>query len=116
MRYALTVALMIAGVLGLSIVGRLWRDGRISDRAAAAIIVGWAPALILIYGLIQRYDSAFIALGAGILGIVGVTLYRPVRDLVRDQARRDDASTMHRWTRATPLRPFRRSDRSSRHR
>ena len=77
--------LVIIGVLILPVTARLWRAGRISDRTAAMVVIGWAPVLLLVGGLLGGSSLPILAVATALLVLPGLALRRTVLDLVREQ-------------------------------
>jgi hypothetical protein len=65
---------------------RLWRAGRLSNRATALLLLGRFPVVVALFGLILG-ASAPIVIGLTILAMLPAALfYRFALDLVRGQA------------------------------
>ena len=81
----LELLLMVVGVLVLPIAARIWRAGRLSDRAITTVVIAWAPTLAFVYGLIQGSGVLFILAISALLLAPGLALHRVILDLIREQ-------------------------------
>jgi hypothetical protein len=81
----LEVLLAVVGVSILPIAARVWRAGRLSDRAITNLTIGWAPTLAFVYGLIQGWDALSILAITGLLLMPGLALRGVIFDFVRGQ-------------------------------
>ena len=80
--FALVVALL--AVCTLPIAARLWRAGRVSDRAMTLVVVSLAPLSCLLYALLTGASPVVLGLTA-LVALPGVLLYRTLLDLIREQ-------------------------------
>jgi hypothetical protein len=79
------VLLIVAGVAVLPIAARLWRAGRLSDRAITNVMVAWAPTLAFSYGLIHGWGVVSILAISALLLAPGLALHQVIFGLIRDQ-------------------------------
>ena len=86
MEGALIAIVIVAAAISRPIESRLWRNGRLSDRTTALLLVGRLPVVVCLFALI---------LGAPLLVLIGVTMmalisaalfYGLTLGLLRDQA------------------------------
>jgi hypothetical protein len=64
-----------------------WRSGRMSDRTAAALLVGRLPFLLLGFTLITGQEPVAVLVATGLAALVGAALYPiTVRRLRRSAA------------------------------
>jgi hypothetical protein len=82
----LVVLLMLAFPLITLIAARLWRAGRLSDRNLAILAVGLAPALVILYGLIQGSSLSLLLVLTALTVLPGMALYQTILRLIRDQS------------------------------
>jgi hypothetical protein len=85
MPWWLTVALLVLFVASRPIEARLWRAGRLSDRATTLLLLGRMPAMVLFVSLVQG-GSLWLTL----LLLLGTLLpaalfYRFVMNLLAEQ-------------------------------
>jgi hypothetical protein len=86
MQAALIAVVVVAAVISRPIEVRLWRAGRLSNRATAVLLLARFPLVVVLFALILG-ASAPIAIGLTILAMLpAVLFYRFALDLVRDQA------------------------------
>jgi hypothetical protein len=79
--------IVIAAVASRPIEARLWRGGRLSDRAAAVLLLGRFPVLCFLFGLMAG-ASLPLLIGITAVGMVPSALfYRRTLGLLRDQKR-----------------------------
>lgn len=79
------VLLILVAVLSVPIEARLWRAGRLSDRAMTNVLFGTLPIAVLLYGVIQGYSLPF-TLGTTALALVPrLFLYRYVLELLEGE-------------------------------
>jgi hypothetical protein len=84
------LAVAAIALAGPSIVGRLWRSGRVSREVAAATIVGRYPVLVGVIGLLLGVPPWLWLLTVVPSVVIAVAFYRPVLGTlegVPDQAR-----------------------------
>jgi hypothetical protein len=77
--------ILFAGPVALLIAARLWRAGRLSDRAMTNLVIALLPALILVYGVIKGYSPPFILATTALSITPGLLLRRVIADLIREQ-------------------------------
>ena len=77
--------LILAFPASLFVAARLWRIGRLSDRAVTNLVVGIVPVLIFAFGVIQGSSVPFILGTTALVLLPGLALYRTVFDLIREQ-------------------------------
>ena len=85
MQGPLVALLILIAVLSIPIGARLWRAGRLSDRAMTNLLFGTLPTAVFLYGIIQGYSWPF-TLGTTALALVPrLFLYRHVLDLLEGE-------------------------------
>jgi hypothetical protein len=84
MQSNLEVLLFVVGVSILPAAARLWRIGRLSDRALTNLVIAWAPALVFVYALIQGLGVLSILAVTALVLAPGLALHRGIFDLVRE--------------------------------
>ena len=94
------VSFLIAVLVSRPLEGRLWRQGRLSNRALAVLLVARFPVVIAIAALGFHSNPTVGLLLVALSAIPGVVMYRYVRDMVEEQAReqaraRDRAAAGH---------------------
>jgi hypothetical protein len=82
----LVLLLMLAFPLVSLIAARLWRAGRLSDRSMAMLVVGLAPTLVFLYGLIQGSSWQLLLALPTLVVLPGMALYRLVLGFIREQS------------------------------
>ncbi len=87
MQGLLVVLLIAVGALSLPIEARLWRRGLMSDRTLAMSVVGRAPVLVFLFGLIEGSSLPFILGTTALVLLPALALYRTVFDLIHEQAK-----------------------------
>ena len=87
MQVILTALLIVAAVASRPIEARLWRAGRISDRTAVILLLGRLPVLVLLFGVIQRYELTFVAFTTATALIAPLVFYRLALDMLRERGR-----------------------------
>jgi hypothetical protein len=81
----LVVLVIVAAVASRLIEARLWRAGRLSNRATATLLLGTFPVVCLLFGLILGV-SVPLLLGITALALVPTALfYCFTLDLLREQ-------------------------------
>jgi hypothetical protein len=89
-RDALIVLLIVAGVASRPIEVRLWRAGRLSNRAVTILLLARTPVLLFFIFLIVGYDLGFIVVVTLAAAFAMVAAYRFTLGLVTEQARERD--------------------------
>jgi tellurite resistance protein TehA-like permease len=82
----LQLGLTVLAALYPLIFARLWRDGRISDRAVTIAAITWAPLSTIAYGLLGGLSADVLVL-AGALLLPGLLLYRSLLGLIQKAER-----------------------------
>ena len=85
MEGALVAVLVVAAVLSLQIEARLWRAGRLSDRAMTILLLGRLPVVVFLFGIIQGYALPFTLATTALVLVPAVLLYQFVLQLLREQ-------------------------------
>jgi hypothetical protein len=87
MQGVLVAVIVIAALVSRPIEARLWRAGRLSDRATVVLVLGRFPVLCFLFALIGGASLPLIV-GITALGAIGPALfYRYAFDLLREQKR-----------------------------
>ena len=83
-----TLLVIVVAVASRSIEVRLWRAGRLSDRALTLLMLGRFPALTAIFALLLGGSLQMTLLLVAISVLPGLFLYRYMLGAIHDQARR----------------------------
>ena len=73
-----------------------WRDGKMSDRTAAILVVGRLPFLLLGFMLITGQEAVVVATAAGLAALVAAGLYPVVVRRLRRLANRPGSTVKRR--------------------
>lgn len=81
----LWIVIFVAALASRPIEVRMWRAGRLSDRALTLLLVGRLPLLALVFAVAEGASVGLGLLLVGISVIPGALMYRHVFNLVRTQ-------------------------------
>lgn len=73
-----------------------WRDGKMSDRTAAILVVGRLPFLLLGFMLITGQEAVVVAAATGLAALVAAGLYPVVVRRLRRLANRPGSTVKRR--------------------
>ncbi|HJP89957.1 MAG TPA: hypothetical protein VJ850_13050 [Candidatus Limnocylindrales bacterium] len=79
------VLLIVAAVASRPIEARLWRSGRLSDRAAAILVLGRFPVLAFVFGLVSGASPLLVLALSALTLLPPLVFYRTFVDLLRQQ-------------------------------
>ena len=81
------LSVLIAVVVTRPLEARLWRQGRLSNRGLAILLLARSPFIAIFAVLAYRFDIALGLFLIAISALPGIVLYRFVRDQIEEQAR-----------------------------
>ena len=79
------LSVLIAVVVSRPLEARLWRQGRLSNRGLAILLLARSPFIAIFAVLADRFDLGLFLIA--ISALPGIVLYRFVRDQIEEQAR-----------------------------
>lgn len=79
------LVLIVVAALSLPVEARLWRSGRLSDRAMSILLLGRLPVAVFLSGMIQGH-APVVTLAATVLVLIPAAhFHRTVHDLLRQE-------------------------------
>lgn len=88
------IILVVVGVASRPIEVRLWRAGRLSDRALAALLLGRFPVLVGLLAILSSVPPPLIVVAIAISVLPGLFFCRVVLDHIREQSRSGQESLL----------------------
>jgi len=83
----LTLLVVIVAVISRPVEIRLWRAGRLSDRATALLLVGRFPVVVFLFGVLLGMQAPVLLALTAMTALGPVLFYRYTLQLLQDQRR-----------------------------
>lgn len=83
----LTLLVVIVAVISRRVEIRLWRAGRLSDRATALLLIGRFPVVVFLFGVLLGMQAPVLLALTAMTALGPVLFYRYTLQLLQDQRR-----------------------------
>jgi hypothetical protein len=85
MQGVLFALVVVAAVASRPVEARLWRAGRLSDRATAILMLGRFPVVVFLFAVIGGAEPPFVIGVTAVAALPALAFYRFALGLLREQ-------------------------------